>query len=39
MSGNVSPTLKRKDIVIMDKLPDHKVPGIREAIEAVSATL
>jgi hypothetical protein len=39
MSGNVSPTLKRKDTVIMDNLPAHKVPGIREAIEAVSATL
>jgi transposase len=33
------PTLKRKDIVAMDNLPVHKVPGIREAIEAAGATL
>jgi len=33
------PTLKRKDIVIMDNLAAHKVPGIREAIEAACATL
>ena len=33
------PTLKRKDIVIMDNLSAHKVPGIREAIEAAGATL
>jgi transposase len=28
-----------KDIVIMDNLSAHKVPGIREAIEAAGATL
>jgi transposase len=33
------PTLKRKDIVIMDNLATHKVAGIREAIEAAGATL
>jgi transposase len=33
------PTLKRKDIVIMDNLAAHKVAGIREAIEAAGATL
>ncbi len=33
------PTLKRKDIVIMDNLSAHKVAGIREAIEAAGATL
>jgi transposase len=33
------PTLKRKDIVIMDNLSAHKAPGIREAIEAAGATL
>jgi transposase len=33
------PTLKRKDVVIMDNLSAHKVPGIREAIEAAGATL
>ena len=33
------PTLRRHDIVIMDNLPSHKVPGVREAIESVGATL
>jgi transposase len=33
------PTLKRNDIVVMDNLPAHKVPGIREAIENARATL
>jgi transposase len=33
------PTLMRKDIVILDNLSAHKAPGIREAIEAVGATL
>lgn len=33
------PTLKRKDIVIMDNLAAHKVAGIREAIKAAGATL
>ena len=33
------PTLKRKQIVIMDNLPVHKVAGVREAIEAVGAKL
>ena len=35
----LAPTLMRKDIVIMDNLSAHKVPGIREAIEAAGATL
>jgi transposase len=35
----LAPTLKRNDIVIMDNLPTHKVPGVREAIEARSARL
>jgi transposase len=35
----LAPTLKRKDIVIMDNLSAHKVAGIREAIEAAGATL
>jgi transposase len=35
----LAPTLKRKDIVIIDNLPAHKVPGVREAIEAAGATL
>ena len=35
----LSPTLKRGDIVIMDNVSTHKVYGVREAIEAVGATL
>ena len=33
------PSLKRNDIVIMDNLLVHKVPGVREAIEAAEAGL
>ena len=33
------PTLKRRQIVIMDSLPVHKVAGVREAIEAAGAKL
>lgn len=33
------PTLARGDIVVMDNLPAHKVGGVRDAIEAVGATL
>jgi len=33
------PTLRRGDIVVMDNLSSHKVTGVREAIEAVGATL
>jgi hypothetical protein len=36
---HLAPSLKRKDIVIMDDLSAHRVPGIRETIEAVVATL
>jgi transposase len=36
---SLAPTLKPKDIVIMDNLGAHKVPGIRAAIEAAGATL
>jgi len=35
----LAPTLSRNDIVVMDNLPAHKVPGVKEAIEAVGATL
>ncbi len=35
----LAPTLKRKDIVVIDNLPAHKAAGVREAIEARSATL
>ena len=33
------PPLKRGDIVVMDNVSVHKVEGVREAIEAASATL
>jgi transposase len=33
------PTLSQGDIVIVDNLGSHKVAGVREAIEAVGATL
>ena len=33
------PTLRRKDIVMMDNLPAHKGAGVRKAIEARGATL
>src|SRR6266540_3591917 len=35
----LAPTLKRNDMVVMDNLPAHKVPGVKEAIEAAGATL
>ena len=34
----LAPTLDRRDIVIMDNLPAHKVAGATEAIEAAGAT-
>ena len=30
--------LKCNDIVVMDNLPAHKVPGVREVIEAFGAS-
>lgn len=33
------PTLMPGDIVVLDNLSAHKVPGVREAIEATGATL
>src|SRR5271157_135439 len=33
------PALGRRDIVVMDKLPAHKVAGVVEAIEAVGASV
>jgi transposase len=33
------PTLRRNDIVVMDNLRAHKVPGVREAIEKARATI
>ena len=36
---SLAPTLKRNEVVIMDNLPAHKVPGIRQAIESRGATV
>src|SRR5246500_2962548 len=33
------PTLKRRDIVVIDNVPFHKVAGVEEAIQAVGASL
>ncbi len=33
------PTLSKGDVVVMDNLGSHKAAGVREAIEAVGATL
>jgi transposase len=33
------PTLQRNDIVVLDNLPAHKVPGVEEAIVAAGATV
>src|SRR6185437_14801194 len=35
----LAPTLKRKDIVMIDNLQAHKAAGVREAIEARGAVL
>jgi len=35
----LAPTLRRKDVVVIDNLPAHKAAGVREAIEARGATL
>jgi hypothetical protein len=36
---DVVPTLKRRDIVVIDNVPFHKAGGVQKAIEAVGATL
>ncbi len=35
----LTPTLKKGDIVFMDNLRTHKIDGVRQAIEAVGASL
>jgi transposase len=35
----LAPMLKCNDIVVMDNLPAHKVPGVKEVIEACGATV
>jgi transposase len=39
MSSRFSPTLKKGDIVFTDNLRTHKVDGVRQAIEAVGASV
>jgi transposase len=39
VSQVLAPTLRKGDVVFMDNLRTHKVDGVREAIEAVGATL
>jgi transposase len=33
----LAPTLRRKDVIVIDNLPAHKAAGVREAIEARGA--
>src|SRR5215207_9354845 len=35
----LAPSLKPGDIVVLDNLSAHKVPGVREAVEAAGGTL
>ena len=35
----LTPELRCGDVVVMDNLPAHKVPGVREAIKAVGASV
>src|SRR5260370_625831 len=35
----LAPTLKRRDIVVVDNLPAHKVLGVEDTLEAVAASL
>jgi transposase len=35
----LTPSLRPGDVVVMDNLPGHKLPGVRERIEAAGATL
>lgn len=34
----LTPTLADGDIVVMDNLPNHKIDGVRELVEATGAT-
>ena len=36
---HLAPVLAPGDIVVMDNLSSHRVPGVREAIEAAGAEL
>jgi len=35
----LAPTLRKADIVFMDNLRTHKIDGVREALEAIGATV
>ncbi|MEM1355505.1 MAG: transposase [Planctomycetota bacterium] len=37
--GILAPTLRPGDVVVMDNLSSHKIKGVREAIEAVKASV
>lgn len=39
VKAGLVPVLRRDDVVILDNLATHKVPGVREAIEAAGARL
>ena len=39
VSQVLAPTLKPGDIVVMDNLPAHRAPGVRDLIEAAGAEL
>ena len=39
LNGTLVPALKPGDTVVLDNLRVHKVPGVREAVEAASARL
>ncbi len=39
LSSCLAPTLNAGDIVVMDNLPTHKVPGVRTLLEGVGAQL
>jgi transposase len=39
VANTLAPALKPGDMVVMDNLTAHKVPGVREAIEAAGARL
>ena len=37
MKQELLPTLREGDVVVMDNLSSHKVSGVKEAIESISA--
>lgn len=39
VQNTLAPTLRKGDVVVMDNLRCHKVKGVKEAVEAVGATI